>query len=383
MSNVPGEPGSANRSGMRHHLHNLPRSAAALLALPLLFALGGCSYDVVNPAGDIAMQQRDLILISTALMLLIIVPVMALTVIFAWRYRKGAGAAYDPHFDHSTWLELVIWSCPLLIIICLGAITWSSTHLLDPFRPLDRLGPGRPVVAGTKPLEIQVVALDWKWLFIYPEQGIATINELALPVDVPVRFLMTSTDQMNTFYVPTLAGMIYTMPGMRSELNAVLNRPTETWGYSGNYTGAGYSDMRFQLHGLDQAGFDGWVAQVKSSQGTGALDAARFIELVKPSVADPISHFGSVEAALFDRVVNRCVEAGKPCMSDVMAHDQHGGAGLVPPGRDAAPITGGKPTPALQLAPEEMETTPNVTAPTNPEGAPGQLDPGHQDNHAM
>ena len=207
------------------------RRLARAGTIPLLLMLAGCDMVVMNPTGDIAVQQRDLILIATGLMLLIIVPVMVLTVLFAWRYRAGNPRAnYDPKFDHSTSLELVIWSCPLLIIICLGAITWSSTHLLDPFRPLDRIAPGRPVPPGTRPLEVQVVAMDWKWLFIYPEQGIATVNELALPVDVPVRFSITSSTQMNTFYAPTLAGMIYAMPGMRSELNAVLNAPGESWG---------------------------------------------------------------------------------------------------------------------------------------------------------
>ncbi|MDG6745706.1 hypothetical protein QCF01_15050, partial [Staphylococcus aureus] len=129
-------------------------------ALPLLAMLGGCDAVVLNPAGDVAMQQRDLVLIATALMLLIIIPVMALTVLFAWRYRKSnTEAEYDPHFDHSTMLELVIWSAPLLIIICLGAVTWTSTHLLDPYRPIERTAPGQPIAANVKPLEVQVVAL--------------------------------------------------------------------------------------------------------------------------------------------------------------------------------------------------------------------------------
>ena len=163
----------------------------AMLALPAL--LGGCDMVVMNPTGDIAVQQRDLILFSTGVMLLIIVPVMVLTVVFARKYRRGnANKTYDPSFTHSTTLELVIWSCPLLIIIALSAVTWTSTHLLDPFRPLERISPGRPVPAGTKPLEIQAVALDWKWLFIYPEQGISTVNELALSVDAPVRSLCSS-----------------------------------------------------------------------------------------------------------------------------------------------------------------------------------------------
>ncbi|WP_235785853.1 ubiquinol oxidase subunit II [Sphingomonas sp. PR090111-T3T-6A] len=236
----------------------------SLLALSAL--LGGCSRDVMNPAGDIALQQRNLILFATLVMLLIIVPVMVLIVLFAWRYRRGnPNKTYDPGFDHSTTLELVIWACPLFIIIALSAVTWTSTHLLDPFRPLARIAPGKPVPPGTKPLEVQVVGLDWKWLFIYPDLGVATVNELALPTNVPVHFSITSTDQFNTFYAPTLAGMIYAMPNMRSELNAVLNRPVETTGYSGNYTGRGFSDMQFKLHGLSPADFDRWVAGVKGA----------------------------------------------------------------------------------------------------------------------
>jgi len=330
------------------------RPAARLLAIPLLLALAGCSGDVFNPAGDVAMQERDLILIATAFMLVIIVPVMVLTVVFARRYRKGAGAKYDPAFDHSTWLELVIWACPLLIIICLGAITWSSTHLLDPFRPLDRIAPGQPVAAGTKPLDVQVVALDWKWLFIYPEQGIATVNELALPVGVPVRFSLTATDQMNTFYAPTLAGMIYTMPGMQSMLHAVLNRPVETTGYSGNYTGDGYSYMRFKLHGLDPADFDKWVAEVKGSST--ALDAQKFLALAKPSERDPVAHFGSVQQALFDRVVNRCVEAGKTCAADIARHDAAQGteAMSMPAGPEGAAPGAASETPPAQTSPAQI-----------------------------
>jgi cytochrome o ubiquinol oxidase subunit 2 len=244
----------------------IPRRPIAMALLPLMALLSACDRAVLNPAGDIALQQRDIIYFSTALMLLIIVPVLALIVVFAWRYRESnKEATYDPHFDHSTALELVIWSAPLLIIICLGALTWWSTHLLDPFRPLDRVAAGKPIDPKAKPLVVQVVSLDWKWLFIYPEQGIATVNELALPVDRQVRFELTSTNMMNSFYAPTLAGMIYTMPGMRSQLHAVLNKPGVYDGMSANYSGAGFSDMRFKLYGVDARGFDAWVARVKAS----------------------------------------------------------------------------------------------------------------------
>jgi len=261
----------------------------------------------------------------------------------------------------------VIWSCPLLIIIALSAVTWTSTHLLDPFRPLERLAPGVPVPPDMKPLNVQVVALDWKWLFIYPDLGIATVNELALPVNVPVRFAITSSDQFNTFYAPTLAGMIYAMPTMRSELNAVLNKAGESWGYSGNYTGRGYSGMRFKLRGFEAADFDRWVAEVKS--GGGSLALPNLVELVKPSERVPVIRFASVEEGLFDRALNRCVEPGKPCMVDLMRRDMEADRGhahphgvpTMPPGRSAEPLVGSKPKPALDKAPEEKGSGPNVT----------------------
>ncbi|MCB4805591.1 cytochrome o ubiquinol oxidase subunit 2 [Methylobacterium brachiatum] len=363
------------------------RRAAGLPLLALSLLLGGCDMVVMNPTGDVAYQQRNLILFSVGVMLLIIVPVMVLTVLFAYRYRRGnPNKIYDPSFDHSTTLELVIWSCPLLIIIALSAVTWTSTHLLDPFRPLERLAPGVPVPPDAKPLNVQVVALDWKWLFIYPDLGIATVNELALPVNVPVRFSITSTDQFNTFYAPTLAGMIYAMPTMRSELNAVLNKPGESWGYSGNYTGRGYSDMRFKLRGVEGANFDRWVADVKAV-GSG-LELSTLVELIKPSEKVPVMHFATVQDGLFDRAVNRCIEPGKPCMIDIMRQDMQASGGhphhshpapAMPPGREAEPLTGAKPKPALQKAPDEKGTSPNVTKPVAPE-PPGQTKPGDARN---
>lgn len=296
-------------------LRRLP--AAALIAAAAL--LSACSREVLNPAGDVALQQRDIIYISTALMLVIIVPVIVLIVVFAWRYRAtNADATYEPDFDHSTSLELVIWSAPLLIIICLGALTWWSTHLLDPFRPVNRIAAGKPIDPKVKPLVIKVVSLDWKWLFIYPEQGIATVNELALPIDRPVRFDLTSTNMMNTFYAPTLAGMIYTMPGMRSTLHAVLNRQGTFEGMSANYSGAGFSDMRFKLYGVDRAGFDGWVARVKASGPP--LDTARYLSLERPSEKVPAMYFSGVDSTLFDRIYRRCVRPGVVCMDGM-----HGG----------------------------------------------------------
>lgn len=273
----------------------------------------------MNPTGDIAKQQADLIIISVALMLLIIVPVMILTVLFAWRYRKNANAKYEPDWDHSTKLELVIWGAPLLIIIVLGLITWVSTHKLDPYRPLERLDEHRPIPASTKPLEVQVVSLDWKWLFIYPEQGIASVNQLVTPIDTPIRFKMTSSTVMNTFYIPTLAGMIYTMPGMQTELNAVLNKTGDYQGLSANFSGDGFSHMKFAYKGVSTEEFNTWVQEMKANPAV--LDRADYLVLEKPTAKEAVRHYGQVEPALFNRILNRCVAEGTMCMNQQMHED--------------------------------------------------------------
>lgn len=297
-----------------------------LAGLSLLPLLGGCNWVVLDPAGDVARQQADLVVVSTWLMLLIIVPVMALTVFFAWKYRAAGDAPdYDPEWSHSTQLELVIWSAPLLIIIALGAVTWVGTHLLDPYRTIGRIDHTRAIPKHVKPLEVQVVALNWKWLFIYPEQRIATVNELVLPTDRPLRFRISSSSVMNSFYAPALAGQIYAMPGMETKLHAVLNKPGIFEGFSANYSGAGFSNMRFGLHGVDEAGFERWAADVR--KGTDNLDRTAYLSLEKPSEKEPVRRFAKVMPDLFDAVVNLCVRPGKMCMSQMMALDARGGMG--------------------------------------------------------
>lgn len=331
-----------------------------LLLGPLILLCVACDRAVLNPAGDVARQQRNIIYISTGLMLLIIIPVLILIVVFAWRYRKGGGGTYDPKFDHSTTLELVIWSAPLLIIIALGALTWSSTHLLDPFRPLDPVAAGPEAAApAAPPLRIQVVAMDWKWLFIYPEQGFATVNELVLPVNRQVKFEITSTNMMNAFYAPTLAGMVYAMPGMQSQLHAILNRPGNYEGYSANYSGAGFSDMRFRLRGVDDTAFGAWVAQAKGAGRTLDLDTYR--QLAKPSEKVPPALFAAVPGDLFQRILERCVEPGTPCMSETMGHDRPdanhpttSAAGAPMPGHMAMPHPG-KPVAASRRSSAEPQ----------------------------
>jgi cytochrome o ubiquinol oxidase subunit 2 len=301
-----------------------------LLLPPLLAAttlLGGCNAVVMSPSGDIAVQQRDLIIISMILMLVIVIPVIFLTFLFAWRYRaSNTSATYDPEWHHSTMVELMVWSAPLLIIIALGAITWVSTHRLDPYRPLDRLAEGRELPTNVKPLEVEVVALDWKWLFVYPEQGIATVNELVAPVDRPIRFKITASTVMNSFFVPALAGQVYAMPGMETQLHAVINKPGVYDGLSANYSGAGFSDMRFKFYGMTTGDFDKWVQQARDGGNT--LSREAYLKLEQPSEREPVRRYGTVAADLYDAILNRCVEANRMCMKDMMAIDAQGGMGV-------------------------------------------------------
>ncbi len=303
------------------------RALQAAVAMSAAAVLSGCNLQVLNPAGDIAARQGNLVLVATALMLVVIVPVIALTFLFAWRYRaSNTQATYKPDWDHSTQLELVIWGVPLLIIIALGAVTWIGTHLLDPYRPLGRIAAGRPVPADVKPLEVQVVALDWKWLFVYPEYGVASVNQMAAPVDRPITFRLTSSTTMNAFYVPALAGMIYTMPAMETKLHAVMNKEGDYEGFSSHYSGAGFSHMRFRFHALSDAGFDHWIEAARA--GGKALDRAEYLRLEVPSEREPPRLYASVDAGLFDAAVNRCVDTDRLCMDQMMAYDAMGGRGL-------------------------------------------------------
>jgi cytochrome o ubiquinol oxidase subunit II len=298
-----------------------------LLPAAAMLPLAGCNTIVLNAPGDVAAQQGHLIIVATLLMLLIIVPVIVLTLVFAWRYRAAnTRAPYAPDWDHSTQLELAIWAAPLLIIIALGAITWVSTHKLDPYRPIERIAKGRPVPADMKPLVIEVIALDWKWLFLYPEQGIATVNEIAVPVDRPIQFKITAATVMNSFYIPALAGQIYAMPGMETKLHAVMNAPGDYAGFSANYSGAGFSGMRFRLKSMTDRDFERWLGDVRSSGGE--LGRTEYLQLEKPSAFEPVRRYTRVDPGLYDAILNRCVDPAKMCMHEMMTIDASGGRAI-------------------------------------------------------
>jgi cytochrome o ubiquinol oxidase subunit 2 len=241
----------------------------------------------------------------------------------------------------------------------LGALTWLGTHLLDPYRPLDRLAPGQEVPAGTKPLQVNVVALDWKWLFIYPEQGIATVNELAVPVNHPVALKITASSVMNSLYIPEFAGMVYAMPAMETKLHGVLNKAGVSEGFSSNYSGAGFSGMRFKVRSLEQGEFDRWVSDARTHQETLSRDA--YLQLVKPSEREPVRYFSTVDSQLYSAIVGLCVEPGKMCMQDMMngSHaGQHESASTTTTPGDRAPLRGaGLPNPSKSDRPLVVDAT--------------------------
>lgn len=290
-------------------------SSLSLLASTLL--LSGCDWVVMNPSGDIAKQEAFLINISTLLMLIIIIPVLFLTVYYAWKYKASNNSEYDPDWHHSATLETIIWTVPLAIILMLSGLTYVATHRLDPYEPISRISADKPLPEEANTLVIEAVSLDWKWLFLYPELGIATVNEIAAPVDRPIKFKITSGTVMNSLYIPALAGQIYAMAGMETQLHAVINKKGIYDGFSANYSGHGFSGMRFKFHGVDNKEFDEWVEKVRSSDNN-VLDSAAFLELEKKTTNHSIVHYKNVEENLYHNILNLCVKAGVVCKDELM-----------------------------------------------------------------
>ena len=237
------------------------RYATLALALVSATALGGCSEGVLDPQGPIASAERLLLINSTAIMLVVVVPVILATLGFAWWYRSSnTRASRSPDEAYEGRVEFVVWSIPALIVILLGGVIWIGSHQLDP---------RAPIAANADPLRVDVVALDWKWLFIYPDQGIAAVNQLVIPAGTPVDFRLTSATVMNSFFVPQLGSQIYAMGGMTTHLNLLADKPGEYPGFSANFSGDGFSDMRFIVKAVPAGDFASWVAQARGS-GAGA-----------------------------------------------------------------------------------------------------------------
>jgi cytochrome o ubiquinol oxidase subunit II len=271
----------------------------ALLAVFLLGAttLGGCSEGVLDPKGPIASAERLLMINSTAIMLVVVIPVIVATLAFAWWYRSSnPRAARSTSEDYEGRLEFVIWSIPALIVILLGGVIWIGSHQLDP---------RTPIAAKADPLRVEVVALDWKWLFIYPDQGIAAVNELVIPSGTPVSFRITSATVMNSFFIPQLGSQVYAMGGMATQLNLLADEPGDYPGFSAMYSGDGFSDMRFTAKAVPAPDFEVWIEEARHAGS--ALDAAAYAALAKPSAAVPPKTYGSVETNLFEHIIDETI----------------------------------------------------------------------------
>ncbi|MER5171027.1 MULTISPECIES: ubiquinol oxidase subunit II [Thioclava] len=291
------------------------------LKLPLMLlaaaSLAGCQYEVLFPSGWVAEQERDLLVISTVLMLLIIIPVVIMTVYFPWKYRhdRDDQSDYEPEFAHSTKIEVVVWGIPVIIVAILGVILAIYTYRLDPYRPLDHTeNMGAPV-------EVEAVSLDWKWLFIYPEQGVASVNELVIPEGRPINMKLSGSTVMNTFWVPALAGMVYSMAGMETKLHFIADETGDFQSRSAHYSGPGFSKMTFTTHAVNDADFDAWVAKAKAEGEP--LTRESYLQLEQPTIDAPVSYYSSVVDGLFDRIVGLCVEENKVCMNEMMMLDMH------------------------------------------------------------
>lgn len=254
---------------------------------------------VLDPKGPIALAERDLLFDAFCVMMLIVVPIIVMTLLFAWRYRASNSAAtYAPKWSESVRIDAVIWLVPALIVIAVAVLVWRSTHRLDPYRP---------IASAMSALEVQVVAQDWKWLFIYPEQGIAVVNQLAFPSGRPVSLRLTSDTAMNSFYVPQLAGQIYAMAGMQTRLQLLADAPGRFVGRNSMYSGSGFSNQHFEVIATTRADFDAWVA--KARQAPAKLDATTYPALSAKSQLHPVTYYSAVDPGLYDSIIAKYVPA--------------------------------------------------------------------------
>ena len=261
----------------------------------ILMLLAGCQPAVMDPQGPVGIAERTILLDSLAIMLAIVAPTIAATLAFAWWFRaSNQRARYLPYWAYSGRVELVTWGIPLLTVMLLGGVTWVASHNLDPAKPLTSKSPT---------LQVEVVSLDWKWLFIYPDQRVASVNQLMLPVGIPVSLSLTSASVMNTFFVPQLGSMIYTMNGMSSKLNLMADRPGAFRGLSAHFSGDGFSDMHFEVHAMPTDQFEGWIKATRK-QGP-KLNEASYGSLEKPSTNVAPFTYGDADPAIYNRIVTR------------------------------------------------------------------------------
>jgi cytochrome o ubiquinol oxidase subunit II len=266
--------------------------AGAVLCTGALLA--SCREGVLDPHGPVGAAERVILYDATTIMLAVVIPVIVLTLAFAWWFRAGnRRATYRPDWEYSGTIELIVWAIPALVILFLGGIAWIGSHELDPPKPL---------ASATSPLEVEVVSLDWRWLFIYPNERIATVNRLVVPTGVPVHFRLTSSSVMNSFFIPQLGSQIYTMAGMTTQLNLQADQAGSYPGLSAQFSGPGFSDMRFTLVADSSEKFASWVAEVRARGGV--LDSATFAQLARPTRGGGDLSYGTLADDPFEMVAN-------------------------------------------------------------------------------
>jgi cytochrome o ubiquinol oxidase subunit II len=268
-----------------------------LLSLGAVALLGGCSTMVLfDPKGPIGQAERFVILAAIALMLLVVLPVFIMACWFPLKYRAAnTKATYQPKWNYSAKIDLVMWAVPLAIVTVLALLAWSYTHSLDPYKPIP---------SSARPLNIEAVSLDWKWLFIYPDQNIATVNQITFPVNVPVSFKITSDTVMTSFFIPQLGSQIYAMAGMQTRLHLLADKPGTYAGHNNQISGRGYADMHFQAHAVSPEEFQAWVQKVRQSKEL--LDLDRYEQLARPSAGyHPVTYFSAVKPDLFGYIVRK------------------------------------------------------------------------------
>jgi cytochrome o ubiquinol oxidase subunit 2 len=270
------------------------RGGCAALALLALTMLGGCAEGPLDPQGPVASALRTILLNSLGIMLAIVIPTIIATLGVAYWYRaSNTRATHLPNWEYSGRIEMIVWSIPAMTVLLLAGIGWISSHDLDPRKPL---------AGTTKPLTVQVVSLDWKWLFIYPEQGIASVNQLTIPAATPISFQLTSSGVMNSFFVPQLGSQIYTMARMVTQLHLQADKPGSYPGLSAQFSGDCFADMHFVVEAVPPDQFNAWVAKTRG--GGGMLDAAAYGELVHPSTAVTPFTYRAVDPNLFATIVS-------------------------------------------------------------------------------
>ncbi|MBZ6077105.1 COX aromatic rich motif-containing protein [Microvirga puerhi] len=266
----------------------------------LSLGLASCAGGILDPLGPVGQGNAIILIDATLIMLAIVIPTILLAFWVAWRYNAAnPKAEYLPYWAYSGRVEAVVWSIPVLTIMFIGGLIWIGSYKLDPFRPLPSKSP---------PLEVQVVSLDWKWLFIYPQQGIATVNQVVVPAGTPVRFSITSASVFNAFFVPRLGSMIYAMPGMISQVNLQADSAEEIWGISAQFSGDGFSDMQFQVRSVPAADFETWAAGIRGSGPR--LDEAAYAGLLQQTHRVSPATFGAIDPELFQAVATQKIAPG-------------------------------------------------------------------------